>query len=86
MNYLGPLKKGHFGFSKENLPNQNVKVFFVAPRLLEQWLEDESIKLLNDRSIATRYDPVTGKGSLLDLGLIPKNLRKDVKQFEVDSD
>ena len=36
-------------------------------KLLDLWLEGESVTLLNDRNICTRVDPATGKGSLLDV-------------------
>ena len=36
-------------------------------KLPELWLEEESVTLLNDRQIFTRFDLVTGKGSLLDV-------------------
>ena len=49
-----------------NRPLQ-VEIPSFGTRLLEQWLEEESVSLLNNRAITTRYDPVTGKGSLLDL-------------------
>ena len=55
-------------------------------RLLEQWLEGESVTLLNDRTINTRYDTVTGKSSLLDLGITSTIIRKAVTKFVVDSE
>ena len=43
------------------------------------------MRMKNDRVIAIRYDPVTGKGLLLVLGIISQILSKAVKKFEVDS-
>ena len=55
-------------------------------KLLELWLEGESVTLLNDRQICTRFDPVTGKGSLLDVGITSNNIRKAVTNIEVDTE
>ena len=54
-------------------------------KLLEDWLQTETVALLNDKNIPTRYDPATGKGSVLDLGIISKDIIKNVTNFEVDS-
>ena len=63
-----------------NLPSS------FGKKLLELWLEVESVTLLNDRQISTRFDPVTGKGSLLDVGITSNNIRKAVSNFEVDTE
>ena len=55
-------------------------------KLMDLWLEGESVVLLNDRDICTRMDPATGKGSLLDVGITSKNINKAVTNFEVDTD
>ena len=55
-------------------------------KLLELWLEGEFVTLLNDRQMCTRFDPVTGKGSLLDVGITSNNIRKAATNFEVDTE
>ena len=55
-------------------------------KLLELWLEGESVTKLNYRQISTRFDSATGKGSLLDIGIISNNIRKAVSNFEVDTE
>ena len=40
---------------------------------------------MNDRNVNTRYDPASGKGSLLDLAIVSDNLSKCVKKFEIDT-
>ena len=57
----------------------------AGTRLLNEWLEEEHMKLLNDPIISTRIDPATGVGSTLDLGLISTNIAHGVISFEVDS-
>ena len=54
-------------------------------KLLEDWLKNEKVELLNDVNTPTRYDPVTGKGSVLDLGIISSNISNNVRNFEIDS-
>ena len=54
--------------------------------LLEKWLNSGYVTLLNDRKVDTRYDPVTGKGSLLDLSIVSNNISKKIRSFEVDTD
>ena len=41
--------------------------------------------MVNDRKVNTRYDPASGKGSLLDLAIVSDNLYRSVKKFEIDS-
>ena len=48
-------------------------------KLLESWLINEDVTLLNDLRVPTRYDPVTGKGSVLDLGIVSGNISCNVK-------
>ena len=43
------------------------------------------MKILNNRSIHTRIDPCTKKGSTLDVGIISVNLRQNVTGFKVDT-
>ena len=49
-------------------------------KLLELWLEGESVTLLNDRNICTRVDP--GKGSLLDVEITSKNIPKNCDKLQ----
>ena len=55
-------------------------------KLLELWLEGESVTLLNDRKICIRFDPVSGKGLFLDLGITSTNIRQAVTNSKVDTD
>ena len=64
----------------------NSNKYSVGKNLLENWLEEGQVKLINQRNIDTRYDPVTGNGSVLDLAIISENIWKLVKNFEVDSE
>ena len=68
-----------------NRPMNSLRKSF-GTKLLEDWLQTETVALLNDKNIPTRYDPATGKGSVLDLGIISKDIIKNVTNFEVDSD
>ena len=43
------------------------------------------VQLLKDPKIHTRNDPVTGRGSILDLGIIRPGLRDRVEHFKVDT-
>ena len=52
----------------------NSNKYSVGKNLLENWLEEGQVKLLNQRNINTRYDPVTGNGSVLDLAIISENI------------
>ena len=67
-----------------NRPMNSLRKSF-GTKLLEDWLQTETVALLNDKNIPTRYDPATGKGSVLDLGIISKDIIKNVTNFEVDS-
>ena len=53
-------------------------------KLLLDWEETGQVKILNNRSIHTRIDPCTKKGSTLDVGIISVNLRLNVTGFKVD--
>ena len=50
-------------------PPNNDKPSF-GTKLLNDWIEEGYVKLLNNRSRPIRFDPVTGKGLTLDLGII----------------
>ena len=55
-------------------------------QLLEDWLNEGSVQLLNDRSIPKRYDPKPPhKGSVPNLGIVSKNMISFITRFEVDS-
>ena len=54
-------------------------------KLLESWLQEGNVTLLNNRKIHTRYDPHSGKGSTLDLGIVSRSIWHAVKDFEVDT-
>ena len=68
-----------------NRPLNTLRKSF-GTKLVEDWLQTGNVALLNDINIPTRYDPATGYGSVLDLGIISKDIIKNVKCFEVDSD
>ena len=53
-------------------------------KLLVDWLEEGNVKLLND-STPTRIDPHSGKGSVLDLAIVSKNISYNVKDLVVDT-
>ena len=56
-------------------------------QLLEDWLNEGLVQLLNDRSIPTRYDPKPPhKGSVLDLGIVSKNMISFKTRFEKGMD
>ena len=67
-----------------NRPLDSIRKSY-GTKLFEEWLKNEKVILLNDRNVPTRYDPHTGNGSVLDLGIISENLAKNVKSFEIDS-
>ena len=54
-------------------------------KLLNEWLIDEKMILVNDKRINTRVDPARGTGSVLDLALVSANIESNVTNFEVDS-
>ena len=53
-------------------------------KLLNEWLEDGNMKLLNDLT-PTRFEPNTKKGSVLDLAIVSDSILQNVKSFNVDS-
>ena len=54
-----------------------------ATKQLNEWLENETVTLLNNDT-PTRINP-TGGSSVLDLGVVSKNIEKCVQSFQVDS-
>ena len=54
-------------------------------RLMKAWIDTGKVQLLNDPKIHTRIDPVTGRGSTLDLGIITPSLKARVEHFKVDT-
>ena len=68
-----------------NRPLQAPRPSF-GTKLLTKWEENGIIKILNNKEIPTRLDPVTWKGSVLDLGIVSKNIQSLVSSFTVDSD
>ena len=54
--------------------------------LLNDWLKEENVYLINNRKINTRIDPSNGSGSVLDLAIASEDLRKNVKCFKVDNE
>ena len=57
----------------------------LGVKLMNDWLNEESCVLLNDKTY-TRIDPASGAGSVLDLGIISRNILSTVRSFTVDSD
>ena len=53
-------------------------------RLMQTWFDSGKVELLNDPKVHTRFCPVTGKGSALDLAVITPGLRNSVEQFKLD--
>ena len=53
-------------------------------RLMKAWIDTGKVQLLNDPKMHTRIDPVTGRGSTVDLGIIKPSLRAHVEHFKVD--
>ena len=56
-----------------NRPVQAPKPSF-GTKLLLDWVDKGTMVLLNNKDTPTRLDPVTGKGSTLDLGLVSASL------------
>ena len=57
----------------------------LGTRLLNEWIEGGTMKLVNDRNVITRLDPGKGTGSVLDLAIVSANIEESVTQFTVDS-
>ena len=66
--------------------NKNINHFNKSPatKILLDWLEEETMILLNNPNISTRIDPATEKGSTLDLALVSSDIHKNIKDFSVD--
>ena len=52
---------------------------------MKSWFDTGKVQLLNDPKIHMRIDPVTGRGSTIDLGVITPGLRDCVEHFKVDT-
>ena len=55
-----------------------------ATKQLQEWLEKDTVTLLNT-DIPTRVNP-TGGSSVLDLGVVSKNIENFIQSFKVDTD
>ena len=58
-----------------NRPLQTPRPSF-GKKLLLDWEDTGTVFILNKKEIPTRIDPVTGKGSTLDLGVVSANINK----------
>ena len=68
-----------------NRPIEAAKPSF-GTKLLKEWIDTESVTLLNSQKMEfTRIDPATGKGSILDLGIVSSNIKSCVRSFTVDT-
>ena len=58
----------------------------VSPgtKLLLDWIKEDTVEILNDNT-PTRIDPANGKGSILDLAIVSKNIVNNVEKLYVDS-
>ena len=54
-------------------------------RIIKSWIDTGKVILLNDPKEHTRIDPVTGRGSTLDLGIVNPSLMEKVTHFKVDT-
>ena len=55
-------------------------------KLLKEWIDTKNVTLLNSQKMEyTRIDPATGKGSILDLGIVSSNIKSCVRSFSVDT-
>ena len=52
---------------------------------MQAWVDSEKVLMLNDPKVHTCIDPVTGRGSMLDLAIINPSLRSKVVHFKVDT-
>ena len=57
----------------------------LGTRLLKEWIEGGTMKLINNKNVMTRLDPGRGTGSVLDLAIVSANIEEGVTQFTVDS-
>ena len=58
----------------------------LGTKLLNEWIEGGTMKLINDRKVYTRLDPGKGTGSVLDLAIVSANIEESVTHFTVDSE
>ena len=56
-----------------------------STNLLLEWLKEETMNLLNNPCLSTRIDPVSGKGSTLDLAIVSTDILQNVNSFTIDS-
>ena len=68
-----------------NRPLQTKKPTF-GTKLLWDWLKDDRMSLINDKTVNTRLNPADNTGSVLDLALISEDMKNRVKNFIVDSE
>ena len=54
-------------------------------RIMQAWSDSGKVMLLNDPKVHIRIDPVTGRGSTLDLAIINPSLKSKVVHFKVDT-
>ena len=54
-------------------------------RIMKAWIDPGKVMLLNDPKVHTRIDPVTGRGSTLDLAIVNPSLMSKVVHFKVDT-
>ena len=54
-------------------------------RIMKAWIDSGKVMLLNDPKVHTRIDPVTGRGSTLDLAIVNPGLMNKVVHFKVDT-
>ena len=54
-------------------------------KLVNEWLNEKSMILLNDRKVNTRIDPGRGNGSVLDLAIVSANIENNITRFTVDT-
>ena len=58
---------------------------FKKTRIMQAWIDSGKVLILNDPKVHTRIDPVTGRGSTLDLAIINPSLKSKVVHFKVDT-
>ena len=68
-----------------NRPLQAIKPSFDT-NLLKDWEESGQVIIMNDKDTHTRFDPCTGKGSTLDVGVISLNIKEALVKFSVDTE
>ena len=65
-----------------NRPLQ-AKMPTLGTRLLKEWIEGGTMKLINNRNAITRPEPGRGTGQVLDLAIVSANIVEGVTQFTV---